>query len=479
MSNDLSILSTGGQIPVTVFEDDLIRISGIRGGSQALFVAFTGIGHRLGALQREEFVKISQSDGANSVLFVQDKTRSWYNEPSFLTKLQPVVAEWALGSQRIVTLGNSMGGFGAIVFAGMLKADTAIAFSPQFSVASHIVPKDRRWHKFRSKITEFRYESAAPYIVDECRYYLFQGDGSADWYQIGGFPIRPNVLQFVVPGGPHNLASLLRANGALAPIVEASAAGDLEALSEILITRNGAVLRSASNDIYSGREGPRAIDDTTDKSFDQSQRIYLRESASRIIPETQEDAPRQNNLRRFHRRREARKSERVLRIKAEREAEQKKILARRSTERAEKLKLVEDDRRRAHFERIARGRQLESERLARKEAKRVARVQKRRAEAIAKGEAIKVERAEQLKQIEINRRAEVEARRLSRIAERRKAAIANGKAHNEGQRKLRRPQQGWFGKLRRRIGLLFSGAKCAQRNVQRNVPKANAHGEHQ
>lgn len=306
-------LQVGGRSPECIYEDDTIRISGIRGGSKALFVAFTGIGHRLGALQREEFVKISQAEGANSVLFVQDKTRSWYNEPSFLEKLQPVVVDWSVNCEQVVTLGNSMGGFGAIVFAGALEADTAIAFSPQFSVSPTVVPNDRRWQKYRSQIVEFRYESAAGYIVDGCNYFLFQGDGKADWYQIGGFPIRSNLRQYVIPDGPHNLAALLRAHGSLASIVEASASGDIATLDEILVARSGASVRTQANDIYSGQRA-RRNDVTAGGLAKPADPLVSEVRPPPKLPQTREEWVRRDYHNRFLRRREARRSERADRL---------------------------------------------------------------------------------------------------------------------------------------------------------------------
>jgi hypothetical protein len=243
--------------PDAIYEDETIRVSGIRGGDKALFVAFTGIGHRLGAMQREEFVRVAQAGGEHSVLIVHDKTRSWYNEPSFADKLQPIVAEWGARCEKIVTIGNSMGGFGAIVFAGLLDADVAIAFSPQFSVSPTVLPKENRWNEFTSKIKEFIYESAGSYIVPGCEYYLFQGDGGKDWNHVGSFPILSNVHQFVIRDGPHNIAAILKSRGFLSKIVSACTAGDMPTLTDIMVTYNGATLRSATDDPWATAQRPR------------------------------------------------------------------------------------------------------------------------------------------------------------------------------------------------------------------------------
>ena len=243
--------------PDAIYEDETIRVSGIRGGDRALFVAFTGIGHRLGAMQREEFVRMAQAGGEHSVLIVQDKTRSWYNEPSFAEKLQPIVAEWGARCAKIVTIGNSMGGFGAIVFAGLLDADVAIAFSPQFSVSPSVLPKESRWTEYTSQIKEFVYDDAGSRIVPGCEYYIFQGDGGKNWYHVGRFPLLPNVHQFVIRDGPHNLAAILKSRGFLSKVVAACATGDLDTLNTIMVTYNGATLRSPTDDPWAAAERPR------------------------------------------------------------------------------------------------------------------------------------------------------------------------------------------------------------------------------
>lgn len=43
-------------------------------------VSFTGIGHALGSIQKEEFVKsLNHLQAENAAFYVTDKNRSWYN----------------------------------------------------------------------------------------------------------------------------------------------------------------------------------------------------------------------------------------------------------------------------------------------------------------------------------------------------------------------------------------------------------------
>jgi len=139
-------------------ERDDVRISSQPGTSDVLVVAFAGVGHALGGLQTEEFRKIlSRIDQASAchLIWVIDKRRVWYNEG-----VAEAVAAWVntyIAEARInavVTLGNSLGGFGAIVFARRLvNCVQAIAFCPQSSVKSDLVPFETRWPEWRAAIS--------------------------------------------------------------------------------------------------------------------------------------------------------------------------------------------------------------------------------------------------------------------------------------------------------------------------------------
>src|ERR1700742_3619721 len=97
-------------------------------------VSFTGIGHELGTIQKEEFVKsVHNLAEENAAFYVIDKNRSWYN--GTLNEIPNVLQPKLPPFDEVICLGNSMGGFGAIYFAPLFPAcRKAIAFCPQFSL---------------------------------------------------------------------------------------------------------------------------------------------------------------------------------------------------------------------------------------------------------------------------------------------------------------------------------------------------------
>lgn len=142
-----------GQDETIVVETEKLRITSTSGDTDVAVVAFSGVGMELSRIPRAEFVTTLRGT-THSQLFVVDRARSWYNATAadIIAVLAPLLARY----RKVVTLGNSMGGFGAVYFASRLpKVRSAIAFSPQFSVQAAIVPGERRWGEYRSGIASW------------------------------------------------------------------------------------------------------------------------------------------------------------------------------------------------------------------------------------------------------------------------------------------------------------------------------------
>ena len=117
--------------------------------SDRTIVSFTGIGHGMGAIQMNEFFRLTQA-GFN-VLFVRDTERSWYNA------VDTDSVKKVLGDQPVITIGNSMGAFHAAMFAMDHPVTAAIAFAVQYSIHPEVVPFDRRYRKYAAAVKEWKY----------------------------------------------------------------------------------------------------------------------------------------------------------------------------------------------------------------------------------------------------------------------------------------------------------------------------------
>ena len=121
----------------------------------------------------EEFLKtLNTIDPAASKYFVIDKERSWY-EHSFtqiVCRFHSVLAQY----EDVVLIGNSMGGFGAMLFSGLLpNVRVAIAFTPQFSVAPRVTKgNEKRFDKFLGRIDSFSIDHACLFPAQQVRRFI-------------------------------------------------------------------------------------------------------------------------------------------------------------------------------------------------------------------------------------------------------------------------------------------------------------------
>ena len=212
--------------------DDLV-ITYLPGTGPDLVVAFTGIGALDGPHQKEEFIRVAGMEGANHVAFVKDRLRSWFSAPLMQDRIIAAIRALRrrLGPGRVMTLGNSMGGHGALLMAGRMGADVAMAFAPQYSMKSTVIADDR-WDQFRGQMTEGGLAELRDWI-----------DGSFAAYAVFGATsdidqVHRNLLNRLTPvqvweiaGTAHNVGAALKARGMLAGVVAAMMRGDAAGLA--------------------------------------------------------------------------------------------------------------------------------------------------------------------------------------------------------------------------------------------------------
>jgi hypothetical protein len=129
------------------FRDDALQ------PHDCLVVAFTGLGHALGQIPYEFHRTLTGTDCA--ALYVRDLARRWYQygPDDGCSDPQRVAAgireaKARCGARRLVMLGNSMGGFGALLFSVLVpETDAVLAFAPQTVIIPEIVRTfgDLRW----------------------------------------------------------------------------------------------------------------------------------------------------------------------------------------------------------------------------------------------------------------------------------------------------------------------------------------------
>ncbi|MDB5398321.1 MAG: hypothetical protein QOD93_589 [Acetobacteraceae bacterium] len=130
----------------------------IDGPGDHLIVAFTGVQQRMGGVPFEFHKSLGGGDA--KVLFVRDTGQRWYQYEietilGAARRIRDIAA--SLGTTRLSCIGNSMGGFGALMFGGLCAADAILAFAPQTTILPQqtLAMGDHRWLEYQAKIEAY------------------------------------------------------------------------------------------------------------------------------------------------------------------------------------------------------------------------------------------------------------------------------------------------------------------------------------
>lgn len=203
--------------------DKRFRLAYYQGQSDRLVLSCSGVGTKRGQMPPFEFMNAASGNGAHSVLFVSDATRSWLSTPGLQTEIveQMETLIGRLQPKTLIAMGNSMGGFMALNLSRVLPIDATIAFTPQFSVDKTIVPEETRWRFFRDKIENFAVPKVENLPQNSGRHYVFHGGEKSEYIHWSRFPKQENLRHYIFPAYDHNVAKTLKEQDLLEPIIEA------------------------------------------------------------------------------------------------------------------------------------------------------------------------------------------------------------------------------------------------------------------
>lgn len=231
----------------TVFEDDELLLRQARGTGKRMVVSFagaqqrnfrdfTGAGQGKSGAGKDEFVSTASGGGDNYAVFVTDKRRSWYSRPGLFDKIVTEVKRLAdaSGVEDIVTIGNSMGGFGAMAFADALGARVAIAFAPQASMDPSVI-EEKRWSKFRAEMDPNNYITISSAEDSKCLRFVVCGvriPKDIRHANLIGKATGAHVFRIVGTG--HAVAIHLKQAGILADLVGHMMEGRVKAVHRLI-----------------------------------------------------------------------------------------------------------------------------------------------------------------------------------------------------------------------------------------------------
>jgi acyl carrier protein len=228
---------------------------------RVLVIAFTGFGGRLGP-GPYDFMALTRALAYSRVL-VRDPCRVWYHRglggdvSSFVDLTQRLqLHARELGPETIITIGNSSGGYAALLAGHLLKADYAHALAPQTYLDAVNILRHRdaslvRGH-WRDLLRLHRTRSGTPAFLD-LRRTLSEDNGKTRYFvhvsadcdrdrrraeHLTGLP-RLRILRY--PGDRHQVAGVMARHGFLRQILRPEIQDQLEALHRRRFETHGTV----------------------------------------------------------------------------------------------------------------------------------------------------------------------------------------------------------------------------------------------
>lgn len=176
-------------------------------------------------LDRTGFAQNLLHDAGIDAIHVLSRTNDWYQypeTPAALAPIQPITARYP----RVVAYGSSMGAYAALRLAGTVGANTVLALSPQFSIARHSAPWERRW-PFHTQHFQDIWETSLPWPAPHPAYVLFDPrdrDRRHTARLAAAMPITPVPL----PRCGHPVTGVLAEMGLLRPALLDVCAGTFD-----------------------------------------------------------------------------------------------------------------------------------------------------------------------------------------------------------------------------------------------------------
>lgn len=184
-----------------------------------------------------QWMDLTRQFGVDKV-YLRDPRRAWYQlglDPH--TDAVDDTAAFLLGliverePRRIVSIGVSSGGFGALLFGYLLGVDEVHAFAPRtyVDIDNRLKNDDFRMDEFIEDL--YRSPRAQPEYFDlrplfhsgrnpKTRFYIhFAADSRLDVANAAHLADAPNVFLVAYESGGHQIARALRENGALEAII--------------------------------------------------------------------------------------------------------------------------------------------------------------------------------------------------------------------------------------------------------------------
>jgi pimeloyl-ACP methyl ester carboxylesterase len=220
-----------GELPSSVRRD-------YSADSDVLLIIFSGLKQNPRAIPGFSFVNVTAGLRAKK-LFLRDLDKAWFlrgfrgettNVEQSVEFLRTEMAR--AGARRVVMLGYSLGGFAALLYGALLKADAVHAFSPQtfLSFGKRLRVRDHRWRRYVWKLyfgNTRPFHDLRPILPrgERTTFHIYYAQNSRlDAVHAAHVRESPRVTCHAYAEGSHRLVTQLRDTGELLAIMERAVA---------------------------------------------------------------------------------------------------------------------------------------------------------------------------------------------------------------------------------------------------------------
>ena len=148
------------------------------------------------------------------------KSDIWYQTLEFF-EVADMVLELRSRYDRVVTYGNSMGAYGALLISKAVDATDVLAFAPQYTVDSAVLPEEQRWIGATSNLIFIHNDLRNFISVPARKIVIFDPFCKEDLRHVRLLRGIANTMEVPVPFAGHFPSTYLHELGCLARTMEA------------------------------------------------------------------------------------------------------------------------------------------------------------------------------------------------------------------------------------------------------------------
>ena len=232
-------------------------------GQNQLLITFDNL-HNAGNkdFNREPWAQKFCADRGWSHLGIYAQASTWFRDQPLIEFLEGLKEQGFFRRFDAVSLaGTSMGGFAALAFAGLSPGSTVVAFSPQTTLDTNLVPWEHRFAKGRAADWSLKYSDAADHVSSAGKAYIvydpFMENDKKHVERLSG----ENIVLLRGFGIGHKSALLLNRMGHLKTVMERGVSNELlpAEFYELMRSRKGIYMYRMNMEGYLTEKGKQTL----------------------------------------------------------------------------------------------------------------------------------------------------------------------------------------------------------------------------